>query len=384
MPFSDERPYTLDRIVRSLILVGTLLGIIWMLNYLSAVLIPFAIALLIAYLLNPLVRFFQERLRVRWRGVAILLTLILVFGALSVAGIFIVPLIGAEIKYMGGLVKKFINDNRLKERLEQYFPDDINAYINEVLSADEIQQFFENGESLSLLTDGLKQVLPGLWGVFSGSMNAILSVLGFAIILLYVIFILIDYNRISAHWADYLPERYRLTVKTVAYDIEQAMNNYFRAQALVAGSVGILFALGFWIIGLPMGIVLGLFIGLLNMVPYLQTLGIIPAVFLALMYSLENNESFWVILGLVTLIFVIVQGIQESILVPKIMGDATGLNPAIILLSLSIWGKLLGFLGLLIAIPMTYLLVSYYKRLLDGKDIAREEVRQENTEAVKG
>jgi predicted PurR-regulated permease PerM len=74
--------------------------------------------------------------------------------------------------------------------------------------------------------------------------------------------------------------------------------------------------------------------------------------------------SFLAALGLVLLIFLIVQEIQDWILTPKIMGDATGLNPAIILLSLSLWGKMLGMLGLLIALPMTYLILSYYRRLI--------------------
>lgn len=373
MALLDKQPYTLDSIIRKLVFLGIILGIIWMLDYLSVVLIPFGVALLIAYLLNPLVLFFQNRLRIKYRGVSIFLALGTVSGVLTAFGFFIVPLVLQEVRYMGRLIKRFINDTRLQERLNAYFPEDMNTYLSSLLTDREIQQFFEDGEVLSLITDGLKQVLPGIWGVFSSSMNALLGLFGLAIILLYVVFILIDYSRISSGWILYLPESYRPVVKTILEDLEEAMNNYFRAQALVAGTVGILFAIGFWIIGLPMGVALGLFIGLLNMVPYLQTLGLIPAAFLALMYSLENNESFFVIAGLVALVFVVVQSIQEAVLVPKIMGDATGLNPAIILLSLSIWGKLLGFLGLLIAIPMTYLLVAYYKRLLESGSIMEKE-----------
>ena len=141
-------------------------------------------------------------------------------------------------------------------------------------------------------------------------------------------------------------------------------NNYFRAQALIASIVGVLFAIGFSIIGLPLGILLGILIGFLNLIPYLQNIAILPAVFLALLKSLDTGQNFWVILGLVLLIFVVVQAIQDGFLVPKIMGNATGLNPAVILLSLSIWGKILGVLGLLIALPMTYLILSYYQRMI--------------------
>ena len=108
----------------------------------------------------------------------------------------------------------------------------------------------------------------------------------------------------------------------------------------------------------------GLFIGLLNLVPYLQTIGIVPVVFLTLLKSAETGQSlWWLILG-VLLVFVVVQVIQDFFLVPKIMGKAMGLNPAVILLSLSVWGALLGFVGLIIALPLTTLLISYYKRFV--------------------
>jgi len=165
-------------------------------------------------------------------------------------------------------------------------------------------------------------------------------------------------------WKDLLPPAYREGVLAFAGDFNSAMNRYFRAQTLVASIVGVLFAVGFWLIGLPMGILLGLFIGALNIVPYLQIIGLIPAFLLALVHAMETGASLWVALGLTGLVFVVVQTIQDVVLVPKIMGRVTGLSPAIILLSLSIWGKLLGIFGLLIALPMTCLLLAYYKRFL--------------------
>jgi predicted PurR-regulated permease PerM len=119
---------------------------------------------------------------------------------------------------------------------------------------------------------------------------------------------------------------------------------------------------------LPLAVVFGLFVGLLNLVPYLQNIAFIPAALFALVHSLETGQSFWVMMLLVLAIFAIVQLIQDAILTPKIMGDAIGLNPAVMLLSLSIWGKLLGLLGLIIALPMTFLLWSYYQRFLKKSD----------------
>ena len=142
------------------------------------------------------------------------------------------------------------------------------------------------------------------------------------------------------------------------------MSNYFRGQAAVAAICGVLFAIGFALIGLPLGILLGLFIGLLNMVPYLQLIGLIPAGLLAIMHAVQSGINVWMVLGLTGLVFGVVQIIQDAVLVPKIMGKVTGLNPAMMMLSLSIWGKLLGLLGMIIALPVTYMLLVYYRRLI--------------------
>jgi len=145
-------------------------------------------------------------------------------------------------------------------------------------------------------------------------------------------------------------------------DVEQGMNGYFRGQSVIALCVGIMFAIGFAIIDFPLAIPLGLFIGFLNLVPYLQTIGFIPTIMLALLKSFETGQSFWSIFLAALVVFAVVQAIQDWILTPRIMGHVMGLNGAVILLSLSVWGTLLGLIGLIIALPLTTLIFSYYKR----------------------
>jgi predicted PurR-regulated permease PerM len=173
-----------------------------------------------------------------------------------------------------------------------------------------------------------------------------------------------DYEKISNGWIHIIPPKYRTFISELAEDLETGMNRYFRGQALVASLVGVLFAIGFSIMGLPLAIIIGLFLGLLNMVPYLQVIGIAPCLLLGLLQAAESGTSYGLILLFITLVFIIVQCIQDLYLVPKIMGDVTGMNPAIILLSLSIWGALLGVTGMIIALPMTTLCISYYKRFV--------------------
>ena len=117
-----------------------------------------------------------------------------------------------------------------------------------------------------------------------------------------------------------------------------------------------------------MAIGLGLFIGLLNMVPYLQLVGFIPTILLAIVKAADTGESFWIILFSALVVFAVVQMIQDSFLTPKIMVRVTGLNSAIILLSLSVWGSLLGVMGMIIALPMTTLMLTYYQRYIIRKE----------------
>ena len=161
-----------------------------------------------------------------------------------------------------------------------------------------------------------------------------------------------------------IPVKQRKFVSELMKDVESGMSRYYRGQALIALTVGILFCIGFSIIGLPLAILMGIFLGILNLIPYMQILGIPPTIILMLLRVAENGGSPWWALLSLALVYIIVQIIQDGFLVPKIMGKAMGLKPAVILLSLSIWGVLLGILGLIIALPATTLLIAYYKRFV--------------------
>ena len=127
---------------------------------------------------------------------------------------------------------------------------------------------------------------------------------------LYFIFILLDYEKIANGWIDLIPERYRPFLQGLAEDVEYSMNRYFRGQSLIALSVGILLAIGFKIINFPLAVTLGLFIGVLNLIPYMQAIGIIPMILLSLLRSAETGENFWLIFGLAILVLGIVQCIH--------------------------------------------------------------------------
>ena len=119
-----------------------------------------------------------------------------------------------------------------------------------------------------------------------------------------------------------------------------------------------------------MGIAMGLIIGLLNMVPYMQALGIPPCIILCLLQSAQTGQPVWWTLLMMAIVFVVVQSIQDMVLTPKIMGNVTGMSPAAILLSLSIWGALFGVIGMIIALPLTTLIISYYHRYIANRGVS--------------
>lgn len=352
--------YTFDRTVRIVIGLAVVTGIILLFNRLSGVLLPFLIGWLIAYLLHPMVKFVQNKLRVKNKGLSIAITLIVILAVISGTVWALVPAVSHEVSKASVLIEKYLTDSNISSWRES----GIAVWLSENISGKQIKEMLD----IDTIKSTVQELLPGVKSIVSGTWNLIAGLFVVFIVFMYVIFILIDYDRINDGFRNMIPSKYKRLILGIIEDVEMGMNRYFRGQFLVAMIVGILFAIGFHIIGLPMGITVGLFIGVLNLVPYLQTIGIIPVLFLATIQSLETGTSFWWIFGGCAIVFVIVQTTQDMILVPKIMGKAMGLNPAIILLSLSVWGSLLGFTGMIIALPFTTILISYYKRFVLNKE----------------
>ncbi|WP_308756761.1 AI-2E family transporter [uncultured Bacteroides sp.] len=360
----ERKKITFDSFIRGVILGVIIIGLLMLLKRLSSVLLPFFIAWLIAYLIYPLVTFFQYRLKLKNRIVSIFCAL------------FTLAVIGAGAFYL--LVPPMIQEcSRVQALLVQYFsngtydsnvPTTLSEFLRENIDAKFITELF-NKENL---VDALKEAVPRLWSLLSDSIDLLFSVFTIFLILLYVIFILLDYESIAEGWTHLVPIKYRSFVVGILDDIKVGMNRYFRGQAFVALCVGILFSIGFLIIDFPLAIGLGLFIGALNMVPYLQVIGFIPTIMLAILKASDTGGNFWIIIASAMAVFIVVQAIQDGFIVPRVMGKITGLNPAIILLSLSIWGSLMGMLGMIIALPLTTLMLSYYQRFI----INRENIRK--------
>lgn len=358
----NDRSFTFDRVVQLALFAGLAWGLVLLLDYLSDVLLPFVIGLVVAYFLDPVTNRVQHV--IKQRVLAALFTLVSITLAVSLVVWFMVPMVGNELADMGRTVSKMAANTELAQAAKEHLPENVWEEVNEILKRDDVKRYLTSDGAVQMAKDTAKKLLPGVWGVLSGAANVLTFITGLLVIMLYVVFLLIDYHNMAARWRDYLPPSIRDDVSGFVEEFIQATNRYFRSQALVACCVAVLFAIGFSIIGLPLAILMGIFIGLLNMVPYLQIVGTIPCLLLAGLKALEQGDNFLGALGLVLLVFGVVQLIQETVLVSRFQGEAMGLSPAIILLSISVWGKLLGFLGLILALPLTCLGLAYYRRYL--------------------
>lgn len=366
----ERKKITFDSFIRAVILGAIIIGVLMLLKRLSGVLLPFFLAWLIAYLIYPLVSFFQYKLRLKNRIISIFCALLTLTVIGSVAFYLLVP----------PMIQEFL---RVKDLLIEYFstthtasnvPTTLSEFIRQNIDLHILEQMFSQENIL----DALKVTVPKLWSLISESINLLFGFFTVFLILLYIVFILLDYESISEGWAHLMPKKYRKTVTGILNDVKDGMNRYFRGQALVALCVGILFSIGFLIIDFPLAIGLGLFIGALNMVPYLQIIGFVPTIMLAILKAADTGDNFWIIIASAAAVFIVVQIIQDGYLVPRIMGKITGLNPAIILLSLSIWGSLMGMLGMIIALPLTTLMLSYYQRyIINQENIYKTETTED-------
>lgn len=365
-----KKEITFDRFIRGALVVGGLLLAGYIISYLSTVLLPFFVAVAIAYLLFPIVRFLQYKCKLKNRILSIFVALTLVLGTFTALAFIIVPPFLDEFNHMQEVAINFLKDSKMQEKV---IPPSVLHILQERVSEARIEQFLSSKD----VQEAVKKVLPKAWDVIWSTAGVVLNLLASLIGLLYLFFLLKDYERYAYGWINFVPHSRREIARQLVGDIKQGMNGYFRGQALVALSNCVMFSVGFWILGFPIPVGLGCFIGLISFVPYLQVIGFVPAFFLALLHAAETEQSFWLLFGGVFLVYIVVQVLQDTIVTPHVMGKIMGLSPAVILLSLSVWGYILGIVGLIIALPVTTLMISYYRRYVIGnEEVSAEESAQ--------
>ncbi|MBF1412623.1 MAG: AI-2E family transporter [Porphyromonas sp.] len=341
-----------------------------------SIILPFLLAGIFAYVMMPLVRFFQYTLRLRSRGLSVILTLLLLGAVVYLAVIFIIPSINAEIEKTLQVISGYSSGQDI---LTMILPRNIRNYLNGGLRWGNFPQQL----SFEKVLENVKLLLDQVGGIINSTLSIFSWGLVFLIGFIYFVFILLDFENLARGFISLFPKTLRPTIRTISMDLDRYMNNYFRGQALIAISVGILLSIGFNIIGLPLATAMGIFIGILNFIPYMQALGIIPLGLASLLMAAQTGENAFVCMLLAYGVLMIVQIIQDMIIVPHIMGQTMGMRPSLILLVLSIWGYLLGFFGMLIALPITMFIYSLYMRyvLQDEEYIEQMRLQEEKRKA---
>ena len=356
----SRRPFTFDRVVRIVITLIALAVTFWLINLLKDVLLPFCLACLIAYMLEPIVNIVRKWMHVKDRALPVFTTLLLVTVVLGVIAYFFVPSIVREVEHLRDIIDRYSSSGTLHTRHN----DDINDLIRTYLRPEMLYTFIDG--------DHLGTIIDKGTSIISYGIEILMHTIEWLLTFVYIIFIMLDYEHITKGFRLMVPPQYRRSVYRVGRDIKNSMNAYFRNQALLALCAAVFYCIGFSIIHLPLAIVMGVTVGILYMIPYFQYITLIPIALLCLISSIGGAEPFWPMMAKVLLVYVISQCVCDYVLTPKIMGKAMGLNPAIILLSLSVWGTLLGLIGMIIALPLTTLLLSYYKEYVIDRPAAAE------------
>ncbi|HEX2117263.1 MAG TPA: AI-2E family transporter [Alphaproteobacteria bacterium] len=303
---------------------------IWLL---SPVLFPFLVGLAIAYLLDPLV----DRVE-RWgigRTVATSLVMAAFFIVLAVAVVLLAPVLYDQLRGLSIRVVRAAED--LMELLRPY----IETYLQ--TSAPDAA----GGESIGMATQALRWAGGFAGQVISGGL-AVFNLLSLLFITPVVAFYLMrDWDRIVATMDLWLPRDQAPVIRKLLQEIDCRMAGFLRGQALVCLLLGVFYAIGLTLVGLQYGLIIGLLTGLVSFVPYI---GMLLGAGIGLTVAFFQFDS-WLMVAVVLGVFIAGQFIEGNFVSPILVGDRVGLHPVWLMLAVLAGGALLGFVGVLIAVP---------------------------------
>ena len=341
---------TLALLILAFVVLGRLLG------FFSSVLWPLAVAGVLALILRPLVELLEVRLKLRRPGAVVLLY-----------GVFVLLCGGGLVTLLPSLIQQLIDFlaylPTLWANAATYVTDHYPEWITlakKHLANPSVRKVADTvvAESQALFT----HAIPSLRAAFGGIFDVFAFFTHLAIIPVYLFFFLLTRGAPTAKLGELLPflkPSVRDDVVFLAREFVSIIEAFFRGQLLIGLCMGVLFAIGFSVIGLKFGLFIGLVLGILNVVPYLGTiLGLAVCLPLAFFQPAGGMQ----LVGLVLLVNAVVQSIEGWFLTPKIMGHHTGLHPVVIIVAVFFWGTAFsGILGMLLAVPLTAFFVTAWR-----------------------
>jgi predicted PurR-regulated permease PerM len=397
----------------SILVIGALLvGLIWLMGevfgFLQPVLIPIIVAGIIAYVLDPFVRFLETRGMSRlWAVITLFLSILVVVTLLLAA---ILP--GIQRGRMA--VRSFLSSSTVAAQNETPAgteQDDTEHLVPTLArSLHELRDRHRNGPVGWLLAEtdeqgkplppelrstdlesldpfarsrGGRMLIENVDVIFKTGRNWLTAgstkvlgilglLLGMIMVPIYLFFFLKDSASIRTHWHDYVPlkaSRFKTSLVETLQEINGYLISFFRGQVLVAAIDGILVGIALTLFGLPYGLLIGVFMAILGVIPYIgNILCLIPACIIAYLHA-QGTAPFgmspWAYVGSVVGIFVVVQQINSLVTAPKIVGDSVGLHPLTVIFSMLFWSLVLGgFIGALLAVPLTAAVKVLFRRFI--------------------
>jgi len=334
-----------DMVPRWVLWLGVSLAFGWLLFTLRGVLAPVFFAFLIAYMLDPLVdRVEGSRLlrgRPIGRAVGIAVLLLCVFAITAFALLVILPMVYAEI---AGFVKRLPG---LVERSRAEWEPTLLQYGLQVPNS--VGDAFEelHLDLQSVLTKGYTPATAVVKWLLGETASAVAALVAALMIPVFAFYLLYDFDTLVARAAELIPPRYRPEAHGFFREVDAVLGQFFRGQFTVMVILAILYSVGYGSIGVPLALPIGIMAGFLSFIPYVgSTLGLATALLMTALDWQGWTQVLWV-LG----VHAVIQGLEGFVITPKIMGDTVGISAIAVLFALLVGAELLGFTGVLLAVP---------------------------------
>ncbi len=399
--------------VSILVLGALLVGLIWLIGqvfgFLQPVLIPLIVAGLVAYVLEPVVRFLEKRGMSRVWSVVTLFIMILSAVTLLVAAVL------PGIQRGHGALKEFLTKRQPQSQVQpaagtipaggdtQHLSPALAGALNDlryrningpigwlltdpdapvetvpaaVIPEKKTLDYFSNSRGGRMLFEYQGVILKTTRNWLTAGSTKVLGflglVLGMIMVPVYLFFFLKDSASIRNQWHHYVPltaSRFKTGLVETLQEINGYLVSFFRGQVLVAAIDGLLVGIALMVFGLPYGLLIGVFMAILGVIPYIgNILCLIPACIIAWLHAqgaAPFGMSPWAYVGCVVGIFVVVQQINSLVTAPKIVGDSVGLHPLTVIFSMLFWSLVLGgFVGALLAVPLTAAVKVLFRRFI--------------------
>lgn len=346
-PFAGSRAH--------LLLVGSaaLLTIFWVLETTGFLLAPFVLALGLAYILHPLLRRLESE-RVS-RPLAIGLISLPVVALVALVVLVGIPALSQQVgRFVGSTPELVAAGSARLARLQAELARRDYPLIDEEALIARLRSI-QPDAVIAFVEARRAAIAEGLWRGLLGAgrgLGAVLTVLGFLVLTpILTYYLLRDWERLLGRVRSLVPRSREGQIIGFAREYDRLLGLYMRGQLTAAAVVGVLTGVGFWLLGFPYALLLGVTAGVFNVVPYLGLIvSLVPALIIAVF-----SGSFLMSLLKIAIVFGVVQLLDGSVIGPRIVGDSVGLHPVWVILSLSVAGFFFGFVGLLLAIPLAVL-----------------------------